>query len=80
MISGFDQKRNTATKSTVVVLKPGQKVATDELIAFARMRIAGFKCPKTIDFIAELPRNPSGKVLKRELRKPFWEGRERQVN
>jgi acyl-CoA synthetase (AMP-forming)/AMP-acid ligase II len=38
------------------------------------------KLPKPVDFIAELPRNPSGKVLKRELRKPFWEGRERQVN
>ena len=64
----------------VVVLKPGQRVSADELIGFARSRIAGFKLPKTIDFIPELPRNPSGKVLKRELRKPYWEGRERQVN
>jgi len=64
----------------MVVLKPGQSVTSDELIGFARSRIAGFKLPKTVQFIAELPRNPSGKVLKRELRKPFWEGRDRQVN
>ena len=74
-----DDRWGEAVKA-VIVLKPGQKAAADELIGFARTRIAGFKCPKTIDFIAELPRNPSGKVLKRELRKPFWEGRERQVN
>jgi acyl-CoA synthetase (AMP-forming)/AMP-acid ligase II len=74
-----DDRWGEAVKA-VVVLKPGQNVAADELVAFARTRIAGFKCPKTIDFIAELPRNPSGKVLKRELRKPYWEGRERQVN
>jgi long-chain acyl-CoA synthetase len=74
-----DDRWGEAVKA-VVVLKPGQKVEADELVAFARTRIAGFKCPKTIDFIAELPRNPSGKVLKRELRKPYWEGRERQVN
>ena len=74
-----DDRWGEAVKA-VVVLKPGQKATPDELIGFARTRIAGFKLPKTIDFIAELPRNPSGKVLKRELRKPFWEGRERQVN
>jgi acyl-CoA synthetase (AMP-forming)/AMP-acid ligase II len=64
----------------VVVLKPGSQATADELIGFARTRIAGYKLPKSVQFIAELPRNPSGKVLKRELRKPFWEGRERQVN
>jgi acyl-CoA synthetase (AMP-forming)/AMP-acid ligase II len=74
-----DERWGEAVKA-VVVLKPGQKATPDELIGFARTRIAGFKLPKTVDFIPELPRNPSGKVLKRELRKPFWEGRDRQVN
>jgi len=50
------------------------------VIAWAREKIAGFKCPKTVDFIDALPRNPSGKILRRELRAPYWEGRERQVN
>ena len=40
---------------------------------------ASFKCPKTVDVVAELPRNPTGKILKKDLRKPYWEGRERQV-
>jgi acyl-CoA synthetase (AMP-forming)/AMP-acid ligase II len=55
-------------------------VTSEELIAFARERIAGFKVPKSVDFIAELPRNPSGKILKKDLREPFWAGRERKVN
>lgn len=74
-----DDRWGEAVKA-VVVLKPGQKASADELIGFARHRIAGYKLPKTVDFIPELPRNPSGKVLKRELRKPYWEGRDRQVN
>jgi acyl-CoA synthetase (AMP-forming)/AMP-acid ligase II len=48
-----------------------------ELIAFARERLAAYKCPKTIDFADELPRNPTGKILKKDLRKPHWEGRDR---
>jgi long-chain acyl-CoA synthetase len=51
-----------------------------EIISFARERLAGFKTPKSVDFVAELPRNPSGKILKKDLRAPFWEGRERSVN
>ena len=46
----------------------------------AKERIAGFKSPKSVDFISELPRNPSGKILKKELRAPYWEGRDRQIN
>jgi len=74
-----DDRWGEAVKA-VVVLKAGQTANADELIGFARNRIAGYKLPKTVDFIPELPRNPSGKVLKRELRKPYWEGRDRQVN
>lgn len=74
-----DEKWGEAVKA-VVVLKPGQTATADEIIGFARERIAGYKCPKGVDFIDELPRNPSGKILKRELRKPYWEGRDRMVN
>jgi acyl-CoA synthetase (AMP-forming)/AMP-acid ligase II len=74
-----DDRWGEAVKA-IVVLKPGHRVSADELIGHARAQIAGYKLPKTVDFIAELPRNPSGKVLKRELRKPFWVGRDRQVN
>jgi len=56
----------------IVVLHPGRTLQAADLIAFARPRIAGYKVPKSVDFVTELPRNPSGKILKRELRKPYW--------
>ncbi len=64
----------------VVALKPGVEPDPAGIIAFARTRIAGFKVPKTIDFVDVLPRNASGKILRRELREPYWAGKERRVN
>jgi long-chain acyl-CoA synthetase len=64
----------------VIVSKTGAEVTADEIIEFARERIAHYKSPRSVDFVASLPRNPSGKILKRQLRAPYWEGRERQVN
>ncbi|SHK17062.1 Acyl-CoA synthetase (AMP-forming)/AMP-acid ligase II [Pseudonocardia thermophila] len=63
----------------IVVPAPGQTVDPDELIAYSREHLASFKCPKSVEIIDELPRNPSGKVLKKDLRAKYWEGRERQV-
>ncbi|TXL56588.1 long-chain-fatty-acid--CoA ligase [Aeromicrobium terrae] len=63
----------------VVAFHPGQSVEPDELIAFARERLAGYKAPKSVDVVEALPRNPSGKILKRDLRKPYWSDRDRQV-
>ena len=74
-----DAKWGEAIKA-VVVLAPGAEATADDIIAYARTRIAGFKAPKSIDFIDALPRNPSGKILRRELRVPYWSGRERQVS
>jgi long-chain acyl-CoA synthetase len=54
-------------------------VTAEELIAFARDHLAGFKLPKSVDFTDVLPRNPSGKLLKREIRAAYWEGAERQI-
>ena len=51
-----------------------------DVIAWARERLAAFKAPKSIAVIAEMPRNPSGKILRRELRKPYWERLGRQIN
>ena len=62
-----------------VVAKPGMEIEEGDIIAWARERVAAFKAPKSIDVIPEMPRNPSGKILRRELRKPYWEGQERQV-
>ena len=74
-----DAKWGEAVKA-VVVRKPGAAVSVEELIEFARARIAGFKLPRSIDFVDALPRNPSGKILKRELRKPYWGDQDRQVH
>ena len=74
-----DETWGEAVKA-VVVLKPGKSLSAPELIGFTKERIAGFKSPKSIDFIAALPRNASGKILRRHLRDPYWEGKERQVN
>jgi long-chain acyl-CoA synthetase len=64
----------------MVVKKPGANVTAEELIGFVRERIAHYKAPRSIDFVETLPRTPTGKILKRELRKPFWTGQERQVH
>ena len=75
-----DEKWGEAVKA-IVVLKPGQQASGDDIIAFARTRIAGFKAPKSVDFMeGMLPRGPSGKILRRALREPFWAGRDRRVN
>ncbi|WP_353226944.1 long-chain-fatty-acid--CoA ligase [Novosphingobium sp.] len=74
-----DAKWGEAVKACVVA-KPGHVIDPDNVIAWARTRIAGFKVPKTIDVIAALPRNPTGKVMRRTLREPYWAAMERQVN
>jgi acyl-CoA synthetase (AMP-forming)/AMP-acid ligase II len=78
-VIGVPDERWGEVPKAVVVAAPGATVETEPLLAWCRERLASFKCPKTIDVGAELPRNPTGKILKKELRKPYWEGRERQV-
>ena len=73
-----DEKWGEAVKA-VVVAKPGATVDSDAVIAYARERLAHFKAPRTVDVLDELPRNGTGKILKTVLRKPYWEGRDRQV-
>jgi acyl-CoA synthetase (AMP-forming)/AMP-acid ligase II len=74
-----DAKWGEAVKACVV-MKPGEELTEAELIQHARQHIAGYKCPKSVDFILALPRNPSGKILRRELRAPYWAGKDRAVN
>jgi acyl-CoA synthetase (AMP-forming)/AMP-acid ligase II len=63
----------------VVVVKPGASVANDALIAHCKTLIAGYKCPRTIEQRDALPLSGAGKILKTELRKPFWAGRDTRV-
>ncbi|MFI4933813.1 MAG: long-chain-fatty-acid--CoA ligase [Caulobacterales bacterium] len=73
-----DERWGEAVKA-MVVLKAGAAADPGAIIGHCRGLIAGYKIPKSVDFIEVLPRNPSGKVLRRELRKPYWEGRGRLV-
>jgi len=67
-VIGVPDERWGETVKALVVRTPGTNATGEELIAFARERLAGYKLPRSVDFVDELPRTPSGKVLKRELR------------
>ena len=73
-----DLKWGEAVKA-VVVARAGASPDPAALVEFARRRIAAYKCPRSFDFVEQLPRNALGKVLRRELRQPYW-GTGRQVN
>ncbi len=62
-----------------IVLAPGAVLTEDDVMAFARDHLAGYKIPRSVDFTDELPRTGSGKLLKRQLRAPYWEGRTAMV-
>ena len=79
-VIGIPSERWGEEVKAIVALKPGAVADPNAIIAWARERIAAYKVPKSVDFIAVLPRNPSGKILRRELRAPYWQGRQRQVN
>jgi long-chain acyl-CoA synthetase len=62
-----------------VVLKPGAASSAADIINFVGERMAGYKKPKSVDFLTELPKSPVGKILKRQLRDSHWAGRETKV-
>jgi long-chain acyl-CoA synthetase len=57
---------------------PGPALAED-ILAFCAARVAKYKCPRSVDFVATMPRDPNGKLYKRRLRDPYWQGRERRI-
>ncbi len=63
----------------VVAFRPEHQIDPQELIDYARERLAHYKAPKSVDVVEALPRNPSGKILKRDLRKGYWPQDGRQV-
>ena len=69
-----------STTSYLAGVASVETATPSDIINFARERIAGFKTPKSVDFIEALPRNASGKILRRHLRDPYWAGKDRQVN
>ena len=63
----------------IVVLNEGAQPDAESIISWTREKIAGYKCPKSVDFVEALPRNPSGKILRKDLREPYWNGVTRRV-
>ncbi|MNN71553.1 Long-chain-fatty-acid--CoA ligase FadD13 [compost metagenome] len=63
----------------VVELKPEGQASVEELIALCKEKLGPVKAPKTVDFVATLPRSPVGKVLKKEIREPYWHGVDRRI-
>ncbi len=78
-VIGIPDKRWGETLKAVVVLREGTSATEEEIIEFCLGKIGGFELPRSVDFIDVLPRNPSGKVLKRVLREPYWKNQVRRV-
>ena len=79
-VVGIPDKKWGETVMGFVILAEDASISEDEIIAYSREKIAGFKCPKTIKFINEIRRNPTGKVLRRKLREPYWKGKKRNIS
>jgi long-chain acyl-CoA synthetase len=81
-VIGVPHEKWGETAKAMVVAADGAS-ADDEtaadIIAFAKTQLATFKCPTSVDWLDALPRNPTGKILKKDLREPFWEGKSRRV-
>jgi long-chain acyl-CoA synthetase len=63
----------------VIALKKGAQATADEIIAFTKKSLAGYKVPKSIEFVDALPKNAAGKIMKRELREKYWANQERRI-
>ncbi len=78
-VIGVPDERWGETVKAIVVLRPGMNATPDEIMEFCRGRLGRFERPRSVDFVEALPRTPSGKVLKRALREPYWVGHRRRV-
>ncbi len=79
-VIGVPHARWGETPKALVVLRSEMPLSEAALIDFARRSLARYKCPSSIEFVETLPRNAAGKLLKKDLRKPYWEGHARAVN
>lgn len=78
-VIGVPDEQWGETVKAIVVLRGEASATEEEIIDFCRDKLGGYERPRSVDFINALPRNPSGKVLKRQLRDPYWAGRKRHV-
>jgi len=78
-VIGIPDARWGESVKAIVVCRPGASTNAEELIAFVRPHIAAYKVPRSVEFVATLPRNASGKILKRELRQLYWANRDSKL-
>ncbi|KAE8243748.1 hypothetical protein A4X03_0g7683 [Tilletia caries] len=79
-VFGIPSEKWGETVHAAILLKPGHAADADDIIAHCRDHIGGFKCPRTVEFRTEFPLSGAGKILKSELRKPYWEGKSRSIS
>ncbi len=79
-VIGVPHEKWGETVKAIITPAPGADPSAEALIAYTRENLASYKCPTSVDRMDVIPRNPSGKILKTELRVPYWEGHDRMVN
>jgi acyl-CoA synthetase (AMP-forming)/AMP-acid ligase II len=79
-VIGVPDARWGETVKAIVVLRPGMAASAEEIMEFCRGKLGGFERPRSVEFVEALPHTPSGKVLKRVLREPYWAGQTRRVS
>ena len=79
-VIGVPSEKWGETPKALIVLREGMTATEQEIIAFARERLAHFKCPTSVDFVESLPRTATGKLQKFLIREQYWKGAERRVN
>jgi fatty-acyl-CoA synthase len=80
VVIGIPDEKWGEVPKALVVLKPDMETVESEILDFVREYLAGYKVPKSVEFREELPKGGTGKILKRELREPYWEGLKKRIH
>lgn len=79
-VFGIPHEKWGETVKAAVSLKKGMTATEEEIIEFCKKHLAGYKKPTSVDFIEGLPKNQNGKILRKDLKEPYWQGKERKIN
>lgn len=80
VVIGVPDEEWGESPKALVALKPGMHATEEEIIAYVKEHLAGYKAPKSVEFWDEFPKGGTGKILKRELREPYWAGHEKRIH